>query len=134
MDNSFFIVPNSDGNGSIFKTSGFSDGLYRKELIDNICDNTEKRHYTMYPNVVKLCRICMRDVCKELTERINWETTLFKKYTNALESVSVPDELIGDLNENIQQCKCRYNEYHSLLIKFKKVKLCTDACIICKKS
>ena len=125
MDNDFYIVENRN-------STALTDGLYKKEIINAICDNTERRHYTTYPNVIKLCRICMRDVCKELTERINWETTLYKKYKDAMTSNKEP--LFNfTLEQKISEAKAKYTEYTALYNKFKRVKLCTDACIICEE-
>lgn len=131
MDNSFVILPNTQKAPTKIVHNGFSVGLRRKELIDAVCDDTERRHYTQYPNVIKLCRVCMKDVCKELTERMNWETTLYNRYNDKLQAADCEPAFKPDLTSKIEQCKCRYADCNTLLSKFQKVKLCTDACIIC---
>jgi len=123
MDNSFVIVNDK-------RHAYFNKGLLRIELINCICDNTERRHYTNYPNVIKLCKICMKDICKELLNRLNWETTLYKKYKKKFEENSL---ISYSVETKMNECKARYNDYKALYLKFTKVKLCTNACIICSE-
>ena len=135
MDDFYFIpregTTETLGTFKAFGTYGFGDALCRIELIKGICDKSEKRHLTEYPNIVKLCRLCMSDICKELALRINWETTLYRGYKDAFEKGGVSVDFLLKIKESMDCSAQLYIEYHSHYEEMKKLKLCTKACIIC---
>jgi CRISPR/Cas system endoribonuclease Cas6 (RAMP superfamily) len=135
MENSFCVI-----SKPYPIIGGFSFILQRIEIVREICDGKEKRFQTLSPSIVKLCRLCILDICKELLAKINWETTRYKKYTlllNKLETNSYEllieneSEFILDLKDNIIDCKTLYNKYHSLYLNLQQVKLYSKECIIC---
>ena len=146
MENSFYFMPKDapEPRDNIeIPQMGFTKILRRIELINGICDRTERSHFTAYPNVVKLCRLCITDVCKELTQRINWETTRFKKYTELFEQlendtyeyiVKDKESLMDALKISITDTRYLYNEYHTLYQTLKKKKLYTTMCVICEET
>ena len=147
MEKSFFVVPKetTNLNESPYPTllgdnGSFSMTIKRKEMINSICDGTEKSYKSEYPHIVKLCRLCISDICKELTERVNFETMRFKKYTEVhgqLVAGTYPypssgkDAIIEDIEISTTGAKYHYNKYYTLYQDLKKMKLYTKACVIC---
>ena len=116
--------------------------LRRVKMIEDICQGTEHGHQTDYSHIIKLCRLCITDICKKLTTKINTETERYKVYNTAYEQLQsntypypVPakdrDELIEDLKINITDAKFIYDQYFTLYQNLKKKKLYTKACVIC---
>lgn len=111
----------------------------RNTLINEICRGENKTYITEYPHIVKFCRACITDVCRELTELSNWETTRYKKYTELLKKLSdnydYPindrEELIKDLQVNICDAKRLYTEYRNFWQQLQSKKLYTKGCIVC---
>ncbi len=152
MEKSFFIVPKESKRNSANlndspypallsnDNTSFSMTIKRKEMIQNICDGTEKSYKSEYPHIVKLCRLCIADICKELTERVNFATMRFKRYTKVHDQLVAgtypypsqsKDALIEDLEISTTDAKYHYNQYHTLYQDLKKKKLYTKACVIC---
>ncbi len=153
MDKSFYIVPEKHkskysstnlsmqilGTGNV----PFSMTLSRIEMIEAICHGAERSHQTNYSHIVKLCRLCISDICKKLTEKINWETERYKRYSTVHEQVKSNtyqypvknrDGLIEDLEINITDARFLYNQYLTLYQDLKKKKLYTKACVICDET
>jgi len=126
---SFIIVPKET-------IGSFSLAIKRIKMIKAICKGTETSYKTEYPHIVKLCRLCMSDVCKELTERVNFETMRFKAYTKHHEEIlagtyPAEDEYTKDLEIDITDSKYLYKRYYNLFQELQKKQLYTKACIIC---
>ena len=137
MENSFFVVPKDDSDSP----AAFSMIIKRVEMINNICEGVENRYKSEYPHIVKLCRLCIADICKELTDRINFETKRFKKYCKVRDQLVAgnyfhpnKDSLIEELNVNSTDAKYLYNQYRTLFQELKQKKLYTKACIICAET
>lgn len=124
MDSSFVVIRSipKETNTQILK---------RIEIINSICNETERGHLTEYSHIWKLCRACATDILKTLTNYINWETTRYKKYKENLE-IS-PNDLIEELKVNISDSEFLYNKYLSLYKKLQKIKLYTKCCYICEE-
>lgn len=129
MDTSFCVV--STTNKELTK-------IQRIEKIKAVCDGMETSYRTDYPHIVRLCRSCISDICKELTERVNWETSRYKKYTVLHDQIvngTYPNDydanFVEDLEIQITDAKYLYAKYHSMYKDFIKKKLYTKACIIC---
>ena len=138
MENSFCIV-----SKPYPIIGGFTYILRRIKIVREICEGDEKRFQTIYPSIVKLCRLCISDVCKELMTKINWETTRYKKYTFLLEKLHTETyfypiknkpEFMVDLENHIIDCKSLYNKYIILYNTLKKAKLYSKECIICAET
>ena len=134
MDNSFFII--SEKNS----IANFSSTLRRRELINNICENQDFGYKTQYPHIVKLCRTCINDICKQLIQLANWETTRFKKYSELLQQINegtyITNDIISlkqDLEINITDAKFLHNKYYSTYQKLKNMKLYTKSCYVCQQ-
>jgi len=106
----------------------------RETIIRNIAEETELGHLTKYPGIVKLCKVCISDVCKDLVAMINWETTRYKKYSELLSKVKNTDdkELVEELEINITDAKYMYDKYTTHHKKLQKVKLASKKCIVCE--
>ena len=126
MDNSFVVIEQTPKQTN-------TQYLRRKEIINSICNGVERGHLTEYPHIIKLCRVCVTDVCKTLVHLINWETTQYKKYKETLETLDTDSSLIEELKINITNSKYQYDKYTSLYQKIKKLKLYTKGCYICEE-
>lgn len=139
MEKSFFIIPR-ENQEFLDSPSSCSLIIAKIETINSICDSENDTYKTEHLHIVKLCRYCITDICKELIVRANFATTRYKKYTamrNSLldGSYYYPDEekdrMVRELENNIIDAKHRYSQYYALLSDFKKKKLFTTACILC---
>ena len=138
MEKSFIFVDKDDKPDMPIGGASFSTTIKRLEFINAICDGTENSYKTEYPHIVKLCRLCIQDICKELTERANFETECFKRYSKmhrelleGKRSELYTDDLVKDLEHNKINAKYQYTQYSTLYQELKKKQLYTKACAVC---
>lgn len=148
MDKSFVLIPREDkvlvdkqrNLEWIDRPASCSRIIEKLETISSICDSESDAYKTEIQNVAKLCRHCITDICKELIERANFETTRYKRYSTLHKSLTdesyfYPEEdkgnMIEDLEINITDAKFKYAQYYALLAELKKMRLYTEACILC---
>jgi hypothetical protein len=117
---------------------GFLNIIKRHSMIDDICYGKLTLFKTRSPSIVKLCRICISDICKKLTELINWEANRFKTYKNFnINNIKLPEnelqELKDGLDINIIDANFLYNQYSKLYKELTNSKILKLECIICKE-
>lgn len=104
----------------------------RIETIEDICDGKDTTYQTDYPNIVKLCRDCIADICTELVTRTNFETLRFKRYTQEWEHPTMDDPSFREeLAIDIDDAKYNYNRYYNLYQELRNKRLYTKACVVC---
>lgn len=139
MDKSFVIIPKEHSIEFSDSPSSCSMIINKIVTINSICDGVNKLYMTDYPNVVKLCRFCITDICKELTDRANFETKRYKGYNtardNLIDCIYYPDDekngILEELYIEATDAKYRYTQYYALLAELRGKALYTKACIIC---
>ena len=145
MDKSFYCIDEQEQHSTIVSS------IQRNKIIRSICEGKNLGYVTEYKYVVKLCRVCINDVIKEL---INFANTLTKDYkvynkklktlleereaqlndSNRLKEINESQyaELTKELKTQMTKNLSDYEKYVSLIDKFKKVKLYTKCCYVCK--
>jgi hypothetical protein len=119
-----------------FYDLGLAEFNLRKiELKSEICSGQNNSYRTEYPHIIRLCRTCITDICKKLTELINFETARYRSYVQGRERLLSSDtpnpELLEDIDINITDAKYQYNKYYTLYQDLLKKKLCPKKCVIC---
>jgi hypothetical protein len=129
MDESFIVLNKQESVNSFLKS-------YRRiELINSICNDTELSHLTEYPNIVKLCRLCIQDICLKLKELSNIEADTYNTYKLYYSSLEEKDlNLVADFEKEMKKTKLNYQKYINLYEKMTKYKLYTKGCVICKQT
>jgi hypothetical protein len=139
MEQSFIIINNNHN----YENNSFLKTYRRTELINSICNETELSHLTQEPYVLKLCRLCITDICNNLIELSNLEAENYHEYKKCLSKLKKdisPDNiiynnyLILELKKEISKTKVNYHKYSNLYNKMKLCKLYTKACIVCNQT
>lgn len=140
MDKSFYFIDDTKETSKPIDLKA-TKIIVRSSLIRAICEDKDNGYLTEYNHIVKLCRLCMNDIYKELKEKANNETIYYKKYKDMYDKIKEGENLpvddkeqfIKEIREGINTSNMKYNNYCNKLLKFKKVKLYTKNCYICSE-
>jgi len=127
MEDSFIIINN--------KTNPSCYLLNRHNIINNICNGLDNSYLTHVENIVKLCRLCISDICKKLIELSNEEIYYYNKYSEYTMSCSSGSGCSSSgcsVNGEMLKCKDKYTNYIKLYKKLKECKLLKGECSVCK--
>lgn len=132
MDDEFILLRNK---APLLPSGGIEQIVKRAQIINAICEN-DRLYETRYPNVYKLCKVCINDICNHLVYLSNWETRYYKSYNDYLIKNNVDPELKKDIQLASVKAKEKHANYKQLYQQFTaaSIKLVTKECVICKET